>query len=273
MPPKIKMALFVLALCPLLPLKSEALGITQGLKYNRFSCAKLTNYLTYLKTAKKGILEKHSVCNAAAISASKKTAAAKTFWIDQIEPAYQEYFGHASATFRDQKSQVSPAPFRAMSEIAAINHRQNTIFILTIDGGGVRGLIPARLLQKISQETGQPITKIFQLFGGTSTGGLISLFLNVPKADGTPKYDVDKVVELYKTLSSKIFQSRNFLRGIRGKAGLLTARYSAKPYNQLLKQYFGDNTIAQATNFVFVTSVDVNARRPFIFSTFNPSCV
>ena len=61
--------------------------------------------------------------------------------------------------------------------------------ILSIDGGGLRGIIPVKILQHIEIITGKPIYQSFDLFAGTSTGGLISAGLTVSdpkKEDWTP---------------------------------------------------------------------------------------
>ena len=47
------------------------------------------------------------------------------------------------------------------------------IRILSIDGGGIRGIIPARILQRIEEATNKPARDLFHLISGTSTGGII----------------------------------------------------------------------------------------------------
>ena len=55
------------------------------------------------------------------------------------------------------------------------------IFVLSIDGGGVKGLIPALLLHEIEQRCGFPTHELFDMIGGTSTGGLIALGLGLKR--------------------------------------------------------------------------------------------
>ena len=99
--------------------------------------------------------------------------------------------------------------------------------ILTLDGGGIRGLSSLLILRKllclINQElTGsdEPVSPkdVFDLVAGTSTGGLITLML--VKLD----MSVDDCIEEYKALSRSIFSRRN-LWG-RFTAGLGQSRYS-----------------------------------------------
>ena len=54
--------------------------------------------------------------------------------------------------------------------------------ILSIDGGGIRGIIPARILELIEAKTGRPIASLFDMVAGTSTGGILALGLTKPNA-------------------------------------------------------------------------------------------
>lgn len=56
--------------------------------------------------------------------------------------------------------------------------------ILSIDGGGIRGIIPATILAYIEEQTGKRIFQLFDLIAGTSTGGIIALGLTMPPSAG-----------------------------------------------------------------------------------------
>ena len=84
--------------------------------------------------------------------------------------------------------------------------------ILAIDGGGIRGIIPAYILQQIEAAMKAPIYQIFDVVAGTSTGGLIALGLTTP----TPPYTTPNapltasaVLNLYMTDRDKIFVPQN----------------------------------------------------------------
>ncbi|MGB6944850.1 MAG: patatin-like phospholipase family protein, partial [Bryobacteraceae bacterium] len=55
------------------------------------------------------------------------------------------------------------------------------IKILCIDGGGIRGIIPAVVLAEIERRTARPIAHLFNLIAGTSTGGILAIGLTIPK--------------------------------------------------------------------------------------------
>lgn len=235
-------------------------------KYTVRQCKDLKVYLKYLETAKPGTLERHPKCNAFAIRSAQKSTKNQEFWVNYIEPAYRKYFGHPSAVFRDCPDCGFSAPIFNEQRFKKV--KRDYIFVLSIDGGGVKGLIPARILQRIEKASGTPITDIFDVYVGTSTGGLIALFLTASDHQGRPQYSVDQLVEMYKTLSKKIFKKSSFfsLRGLRSKIGL-TSSYSVKPYEQLLKKYFSNRTIQQAIRPVLVTSIDMQNKTPVYFSS------
>mmetsp|Transcript_17871 Transcript_17871/g.15622 ORF Transcript_17871/g.15622 Transcript_17871/m.15622 type:complete len:88 (-) Transcript_17871:1101-1364(-) len=52
--------------------------------------------------------------------------------------------------------------------------------LLCIDGGGIRGVIPLRILHEIEEKVGKPIHEIFDVIVGTSTGGFITTMLTFP---------------------------------------------------------------------------------------------
>ena len=77
--------------------------------------------------------------------------------------------------------------------------------ILSIDGGGVRGLIPAMILVEIEKRTGRPIHTMFDLMAGTSTGAVLALGLVKPTEDGSPKFSAHDMLRFYQKDGKEIF--------------------------------------------------------------------
>src|SRR5258708_19000781 len=75
----------------------------------------------------------------------------------------------------------------------------NTYNILSIDGGGLRGIVPVRILQKLEEVTGKKVHELFDMIAGTSTGGLIAAFLTLKdeKNPSQPKYGLDTLENIY----------------------------------------------------------------------------
>lgn len=141
---------------------------------------------------------------------------------------------------------------------------QQTIRILSIDGGGIRGLVPAVILEKLERITGQPTAHLFDLIAGTSTGGILALGLSRPGPGGRPLYSAGKMAELYEKEGAKIF-STSVWRRIRSLGSLTEERYPAGGIESVLQQYFGETRLKDACTDVLVPSYEIERRIPFFF--------
>lgn len=139
--------------------------------------------------------------------------------------------------------------------------------ILSISGGGIRGLIPAIILAELEKRIGKPIADCFDLISGTSTGGIIACLLATPNNNGTTKYTSSKIVELYKQFGKTAFY-RNSFRKVLSLGGLLSTKYSTKPLAKLLHEYFGELKLSQTkTNLLIPTYQISNTPAPHFFKT------
>lgn len=80
--------------------------------------------------------------------------------------------------------------------------------ILTIDGGGIRGIIPATLLAALESATGRPVRETFDFVAGTSTGAVIAAGI----AAGIP---AQRLADLYAERSSDVFRHIPLVSGVR----------------------------------------------------------
>ncbi len=138
--------------------------------------------------------------------------------------------------------------------------------ILSIDGGGVRGLIPALILTEIERKVGKPIASIFDIIAGTSVGGLVALIMAKNDGSGTPQYRASDAVGLFDKHAHEIF-SRSFWRGVSSVGGLRDEKYSAEPIESVLKDYLGDDTIGSALTNVLISSYELEERHPYFFKS------
>jgi patatin-like phospholipase/acyl hydrolase len=140
------------------------------------------------------------------------------------------------------------------------------IKILSIDGGGIRGIIPAMLLEHIETRTGKRIAEMFQLVAGTSTGGILALGLTKPDAHANPQYTAAQLRALYETRGEDIF-SRSIWHRLRAVGSALEEKYPADGIESVLKEYFGDSRLKDAATAVLVPSYDIELRNPFFFKS------
>ena len=142
-----------------------------------------------------------------------------------------------------------------------------TARILAIDGGGIRGIIPAMLLDRIETSTGKRISDLFHFIAGTSTGGLLALGLTKPDDRGSgPAFTAGDVIDLYRERGEDIF-SRSFWDGFVSLGGLADAKYSSDGVEEVLKDQFGDTWISEARVDVLITAYDIQNRSPHFFKS------
>lgn len=77
--------------------------------------------------------------------------------------------------------------------------------ILAIDGGGIKGVIPATLIQHIESALGKPSYQLYDIIGGTSTGGIISAALTTPRENTGKPYTASELVDIYRKDGDQIF--------------------------------------------------------------------
>ncbi|CAK9150233.1 unnamed protein product [Ilex paraguariensis] len=160
----------------------------------------------------------------------------------------------------------------------------NVITILSIDGGGIRGIIPGVILsfleselQKLDGEDAR-IADYFDVISGTSTGGLVTAMLTTPNEKNRPMFAAKDIKEFYLDHSPKIFpQSRNFLFGQVRKVikAIIGPKYNGKYLHNLVKEKLGNTRLHQTLTNVVIPTFDIKRLQPTIFSSYevkqNPS--
>jgi len=139
-----------------------------------------------------------------------------------------------------------------------------TIRILTIDGGGIRGIIPATVLVELEKQTGKKIYELFDLIAGTSTGGILTAALTTPALanKSVPKYSAQDALNLYLFQGQKIFGNKSSFLG-----KLFQSIFPGKDIEDCLKEFFGDAKLSEALTHSLITAYELEHRIPFIFNS------
>jgi uncharacterized protein len=136
--------------------------------------------------------------------------------------------------------------------------------VLCIDGGGIRGLIPALVLSEIERRTGRRTAELVDLVAGTSTGGILACALTRPGPDGRPLYSADELAAIYIDEGPNIFH-RSLLKRIFSVEGLVDERYDDAGLNATLVRYLADARLSEALTDVLVTAYEIHDRFAFFF--------
>ncbi len=129
--------------------------------------------------------------------------------------------------------------------------------ILSLDGGGLRGMFTAAVLALLEEDHGIRVVDHFDLIAGTSTGGIIALGLGLGMS---PR----QILEFYTEHGSRIFRDRS---GLRGAHQWLRSKYSARPLRHALTEVFGDRLFGDSTKRLVIPSYDLGASDIHLFRT------
>jgi uncharacterized protein len=138
--------------------------------------------------------------------------------------------------------------------------------ILAIDGGGIRGIIPAIVLAEIERRAGQPIVRLFDLIAGSSTGSILAVGLAAPDSQRNPRYSAEEMARFYEEEGSSIF-SRSRWRAIQSFNNITTVKYPSDGIDTVLDKAFGDLNLSDALGNVLVTSYEIRRRQPWFFQS------
>ena len=132
-----------------------------------------------------------------------------------------------------------------------------TFQILSLDGGGIRGIFSAALLAALEEDLGTSLTDHFDLIAGTSTGGIIALGLGLGL---TPR----EIVEFYWSWGRKIFANQGNWRSV---LHWFHRKYSSGPLEIALKHCFKDNLLGASKKRLVIPSYNIGEDDVYIFRT------
>ena len=130
---------------------------------------------------------------------------------------------------------------------------EKTFNVLTIDGGGLRGMYAASIILNMEQKLGINFKDEFDLIAGTSTGAIIAAGLAI----GLP---AQSIVDLYMEKGEFIFK-KNFWGGV------VTPKYNNNNLKQVLEDVFGDKRFNDAKTRLMVTATNVSDGMQWIFKS------
>lgn len=159
--------------------------------------------------------------------------------------------------------------------------------VLSIDGGGIRGYLPALLLVEIERRAGRPAIDLFDFAAGTSTGGIIAIGLGAgvsatELADFYPRYGSrifggdtgqselsKRLLGTGATFLERLMNPANKIGAIAGrdKEWGGNARHQAVGLRTVLQEVLGATRLSQAKLPLFITSYEADDGFPTVFST------
>ena len=175
----------------------------------------------------------------------------------------------------------SPAPFPISNfglrgNPVPSSQIKKKVRILSIDGGGIRGIIPATIAwfleQRLQERTGNPDARIsdyFDFLAGTSTGGILvcTYLMPDPERPGRPKLNARESLAMYLEEGGWGIFSRSLYRKLTSMMGLLNEKYCSQALEKALKRCFGPTRLQDFLKPCLVTAYNITGRRAFFFTS------
>ncbi|CAL5013010.1 unnamed protein product [Urochloa decumbens] len=153
------------------------------------------------------------------------------------------------------------------------------VTVLSIDGGGVRGIIPGTILafleEKLQELDNRPdarIAEYFDVIAGTSTGGLVTAMLTAPSPDdkNRPLFAAKDINEFYLKHCPKIFPPGR----AGGPLGLFKSimggpKYDGKYLHSVIRELLGETRVSDALRNIVIPTFDIKLLQPTIFSKYD----
>lgn len=150
--------------------------------------------------------------------------------------------------------------------------------VLVINGGGVRGIIPAKIIKKLVDDSGKQINELFDYVVGTSIGGIIAVSLTVKDnsqasykgVNNKLKYTADDLVSIMENEAQYIFPEYSLGNWpvIGALNNLFYPKYSRYGIDKLLDDKLGDATFKDTIIPVTIVSYSLDKDQPRTWSTF-----
>ncbi|KAK1436575.1 hypothetical protein QVD17_02356 [Tagetes erecta] len=159
----------------------------------------------------------------------------------------------------------------------------NLVTILSIDGGGVRGIIPSvildcleRELQRLDGEDAR-VADYFDVIAGTSTGGLVTAMLTAPNEEGRPIFAAKDVKNFYLEHCPKIFphDSNPLAPAAKAIKALSGPQYDGEHLHNVIQEKLQETRLRDTLTNIVIPTFDIKRLQPVIFSSYqltkNPS--
>lgn len=143
---------------------------------------------------------------------------------------------------------------------------EKPVRILSLDGGGMRGIIEIVVLSEMERELEAPISEIFDMVVGSSTGGLVALILSLNDEKKQPRFEARDLLPIYQKHGKEIFHA-SLKHKIATGFGLWGPKYEADGLMKNTNFFLGTTKMSEARLPVVLTGYHVAGENGVEFSS------
>ncbi|XP_006794270.1 calcium-independent phospholipase A2-gamma-like isoform X2 [Neolamprologus brichardi] len=143
------------------------------------------------------------------------------------------------------------------------------IRVLSIDGGGTRGVVPLQILKLLEDQTGKKIHQLFDYICGVSTGAVLAFML------GLAHFSIEECADMYRRFGSEVFRQNPLVGTV--KMGWSHSYYNTETWETILREKLGDRVLIKTARDFFSPKVSAvstvvnwgTSPKAFVFRNYN----
>ncbi|KAM7411493.1 hypothetical protein PAMA_021469 [Pampus argenteus] len=172
-------------------------------------------------------------------------------------------------TYRDNQA-LQSAIRETMALIGYVDPvKGHGIRVLSIDGGGTRGVVPLQVLKLLEAETGKKIHQLFDYICGVSTGAVLAFML------GLAHFPLEECDEMYRRFGSEVFRQNRLVGTM--KMGWSHSYYNTETWETILREKLGDRILIKTARDILSPKVSAvsavvnwgTSPKAFVFCNYN----
>lgn len=158
------------------------------------------------------------------------------------------------------------------ANLPAPNLQKKQINVLSLDGGGVKSITSLKILEYIEKQSGKKVTDLFDVVSGTSSGGILALYLTAPdpKNPSESQYSATDIINIFQNDTRKIFKPKRISKVVPTSIlQLVRPGYENANVERVFKERFKDVKVSDLVVNTIITSYDSEDAVPFVFASYD----
>lgn len=146
-----------------------------------------------------------------------------------------------------------------IESVAPLKQRRK-IFLLSLDGGAIRGIVHAHVLAHLEKLLNLPIVKVFSGISGVSTGAIVALGIGIPNPElpGYPLYTAAEIQNMYLTERNHIFEKQSLLKRLKAGDGAFKPKYATTGIEHSFEQYYKNHQLSDLLVPISVPATEIS---------------
>lgn len=161
-----------------------------------------------------------------------------------------------------------PSPQRLAAQLPGARPRDTGKYVrvLAIDGGGMRSLIALKCLEYLEKRSGRPVSELFDVMVGTSSGAFVVAALSVPLDHGTPRFTAAELIKEFPKLWPKTLKTPLF-HPLLSLDGRTAPKYLTRTRQKVFQEFFGETQVGAALTTIILPAFSTKEQVPFLFAS------